>query len=223
MKVRDTPDKYVDSWIKVAHFVDDVGYRPYRWFAPAREMKASLEHEYKYETTGNHPEGYLDRAVLRQACKEALDACPGRSSPPATTHHSGASGVGSLSRRVVLSWTVSLPAASRAFSPRADVNYNAKVAAELPSEQLLVFNVKQGWAPLCKHLGVPVPEGVPFPHVHNGAKVMGESHVIVLVTWIWPLAILLPGFCVWKLLDRRWRRMALRGIAAVGASPRKAR
>ncbi|GME26387.1 Nad dependent epimerase dehydratase [Neofusicoccum parvum] len=34
--------------------------------------------------------------------------------------------------------------------------------------RLLVFNVKEGWGPLCRHLGVEVPEGVPFPRRFDG-------------------------------------------------------
>ncbi|MEM9224668.1 MAG: sulfotransferase, partial [Pseudomonadota bacterium] len=41
----------------------------------------------------------------------------------------------------------------------------ADVQAAVPDEQLLVFDVAQGWEPLCRFLGVPVPD-IPFPH-HN--------------------------------------------------------
>ena len=44
------------------------------------------------------------------------------------------------------------------------------VKATVPPERLLVFNVKEGWEPLCNFLDVPVPER-PFPHV-NDRKVM---------------------------------------------------
>ena len=39
------------------------------------------------------------------------------------------------------------------------------VAAAIPPERLLVFDVSEGWGPLCTFLGVPVPDE-PFPH-HN--------------------------------------------------------
>jgi hypothetical protein len=34
------------------------------------------------------------------------------------------------------------------------------------AERLLVYEVKQGWEPLCRFLEVPVPE-TPFPHVND--------------------------------------------------------
>lgn len=42
---------------------------------------------------------------------------------------------------------------------------NEKVRATIPASRLLVFDVAEGWEPLCRFLGVPVPPE-PFPH-HN--------------------------------------------------------
>ena len=43
-----------------------------------------------------------------------------------------------------------------------------QVKSEVPSDRLLVFQVKEGWAPLCQFLGVPVPEES-FPNVNDTA------------------------------------------------------
>ena len=43
------------------------------------------------------------------------------------------------------------------------------VKAGLASERLLVFQVKDGWEPLCNFLGVPVPD-TPFPRVNDTAQ-----------------------------------------------------
>jgi hypothetical protein len=42
------------------------------------------------------------------------------------------------------------------------------VRATVPADRLLVFDVAQGWEPLCAFLGVPVPDE-PFPHVNDAA------------------------------------------------------
>ena len=42
----------------------------------------------------------------------------------------------------------------------------AAVMAEIPPEQLLVFEARQGWEPLCTFLGEPVPES-PFPRTNS--------------------------------------------------------
>ena len=50
--------------------------------------------------------------------------------------------------------------------------YNAhieEVRRVVPADQLLVFDVKEGWEPLCKFLGKPVPE-VPFPNVNDSSE-----------------------------------------------------
>lgn len=44
--------------------------------------------------------------------------------------------------------------------------HNAEVMRRIPAERLLVYEVSQGWEPLCAHLGVPVPD-VPFPRVND--------------------------------------------------------
>lgn len=41
-----------------------------------------------------------------------------------------------------------------------------EVKRSLPPERLLVFDVKQGWAPLCKFLNTPVPD-TPFPRENS--------------------------------------------------------
>lgn len=44
-----------------------------------------------------------------------------------------------------------------------------EVKRHVPPERLLVYEVKQGWEPLCRFLGVPVPVGKPFPHINDTA------------------------------------------------------
>lgn len=44
--------------------------------------------------------------------------------------------------------------------------WTAEVVATVPAEQLLVFDVGDGWAPLCDFLGVLRPAG-PFPRVND--------------------------------------------------------
>lgn len=39
-----------------------------------------------------------------------------------------------------------------------------QVKARVPGDKLLVFDVKQGWEPLCRFLGVEAPDK-PFPHL----------------------------------------------------------
>jgi hypothetical protein len=47
----------------------------------------------------------------------------------------------------------------------------ADVRAAIPAEQLLLFDVRDGWAPLCRFLDVPVPKDEQFPHVNTSAQI----------------------------------------------------
>ena len=49
---------------------------------------------------------------------------------------------------------------------RAFVAHNDAVKAAIPASRLLVFEVRQGWEPLCDFLGVPVP-GDAFPRTNH--------------------------------------------------------
>ena len=41
-------------------------------------------------------------------------------------------------------------------------------------ERLLVYNVKEGWEPLCTFLGVEVPKDEPFPHLNDRDSFVGN-------------------------------------------------
>jgi hypothetical protein len=58
--------------------------------------------------------------------------------------------------------------------------HNARVRDIIPANQLLVFDVRQGWGPLCDFLGVPVPATV-FPRSNPRAEfwdVVGGEPVV---------------------------------------------
>ena len=44
--------------------------------------------------------------------------------------------------------------------------HNAHVRATAPKERLVIWKPGDGWEPICKALGVPVP-AMPFPHVNS--------------------------------------------------------
>jgi len=56
--------------------------------------------------------------------------------------------------------------ADEAFAKQVFVNYIEQVKADVPADRLLVFEVAQGWEPLCEFLDCDVPDE-PFPHVND--------------------------------------------------------
>ncbi len=49
-------------------------------------------------------------------------------------------------------------------------NHIEQVKAAVPPEKLLIYTVDQGWEPLCRFLGLPVPT-TPFPNVNDRAAI----------------------------------------------------
>jgi hypothetical protein len=73
----------------------------------------------------------------------------------------------------------------RAACLEAFERHRREVVRRVPAERLLVYEVSQGWGPLCAFLGVPEPDG-PFPHLNEGedlaarmtrALLLGEDDV----------------------------------------------
>ena len=69
----------------------------------------------------------------------------------------------------------------RAHALRVFGEHNQVVQSTIPADKLLVFDVKQGWEPLCQFLGVPVPAGEPFPHLSDTSS---EQQVIRDLRWV---------------------------------------
>ena len=45
--------------------------------------------------------------------------------------------------------------------------WNEEVKEYVPAHRLLIYEVKEGWEPLCDFLGVEAPKGKPFPHLND--------------------------------------------------------
>ena len=63
--------------------------------------------------------------------------------------------------------------------------YNKRVKATVPKQRLLVMELSEGWKPLCKFLGKPIPM-VPFPHLNDAVaadRVAKETVMKLLSMW----------------------------------------
>ena len=61
----------------------------------------------------------------------------------------------------------------RAAAIAAYERHNADVRARAPKARLLEWSAEDGWEPLCRALGVPVP-GEPFPHANSTEEFLGR-------------------------------------------------
>jgi len=64
-----------------------------------------------------------------------------------------------------------------------------EVRRHVPPERLLVFDVAEGWQPLCDFLGKPVPEGVPFPHLNDRRFFRRVLLALRIAEWAVPVAV----------------------------------
>jgi Sulfotransferase domain len=74
-----------------------------------------------------------------------------------------------VARDIVFARTFGGRLTDRAHCLSVFAQHNQAVREAIAPERLLVFDVKQGWRPLCAFLGVPVPEDEPFPRVNDTA------------------------------------------------------
>ena len=74
----------------------------------------------------------------------------------------------------------------------------------VPKGKLVYFDVKEGWEPLCKALNVPVPVGVDFPKINDGAEMeaFAKKHITRgLMRWAVAsgvAAMAVGGFMYWR-------------------------
>jgi Sulfotransferase domain len=85
----------------------------------------------------------------------------------------------------------------------------AAVRAYVPADRLLVFDVREGWGPLCEFLGVPEP-AEPFPRENDRATFRRRQRAAVLRsiavrTTAATLALAGAGLAIWAVRRRTAR------------------
>jgi len=83
--------------------------------------------------------------------------------------------------------------------------HNEEVRRRVPKERLLIYEVKEGWGPLCEFLGVEEPDK-PFPRLNDAAEVQRLILVVRILSVAVPTALALLGVAVFALLRRHARR-----------------
>ncbi|KZO97741.1 hypothetical protein CALVIDRAFT_597227 [Calocera viscosa TUFC12733] len=88
--------------------------------------------------------------------------------------------------------------------PEAYGMHKARMKAIVPKEKLLVFNVKEGWEPLCTFLGADVPK-IPFPR-NNETKDMQKRFFIMRTVGItaWLVEVGLLALIIRKAMNGGW-------------------
>ena len=96
----------------------------------------------------------------------------------------------------------------RDYAMSAFERHNEEVRLRVPPERLLVFDVREGWDPLCEFLGLEVPDE-PFPHLNEARQMRRRLIGLVVLSAAAPaLAVLaaLAGVAATVFLARRVAR-----------------
>jgi hypothetical protein len=90
----------------------------------------------------------------------------------------------------------------KAYAIEVYKRHNDEVKRRVPSERLLVYEVKEDWGPLCEFLGAPEPEEL-FPHLNDAALVRRGTKVVRTLATAGPVALTLSIAAALVLLRRR--------------------
>lgn len=76
-------------------------------------------------------------------------------------------------------------------------NHNEMVKSLVPPDKLLVMELKEGWAPLARFLGRPVPDD-PFPRANDAEAVdRVAKEIFTKVALIWAAILAVGGVTVY--------------------------
>jgi hypothetical protein len=90
----------------------------------------------------------------------------------------------------------------RAYAMEVFERHNEAVRRRVPPERLLVFDVREGWAPLCGFLGVEAPDR-PFPRLNEARKMRLRLLGLVALSAAAPALAVLAGVTATAFLVRR--------------------
>lgn len=92
------------------------------------------------------------------------------------------------------------------YGSRVFEDHNILIKNLVPEDKLLVFEAREGWAPLCAFLGKEVPEG-PYPKLHDTRdfrehlienRWLGIKRTLGVVGFVGVLIPVLVGWGVWS-------------------------
>ena len=98
---------------------------------------------------------------------DSLRATVGRLRNVMPAYWPGLGTVAAVADRVIWDGEFRGRADDREYAISCYREHNDDVQRIMPAERLLVFDVRDGWKPLCRFLNVPVPQNIPFPRVND--------------------------------------------------------
>jgi hypothetical protein len=116
----------------------------------------------------------------------------------------GRVGGGNMADEIIWDGTFDGRFEDRRYAMEIFERHNAEVRRRVPRDRLLVYEVREGWYPLCEFLGVEEPD-TPFPHVNDTAEMRRRIRAVRALSVAVPAALTLLGAALLMLLTRRAR------------------
>lgn len=113
----------------------------------------------------------------------------------------GVAGTVRLAERLVWEDTFHGRFEDRAYATEVFERQNEAVRRRVPPERLLVFDVREGWAPLCDFLGVEAPDK-PFPRLNEARTMRRRLLGLVALSAAAPAVAVLAGIAAAVFLAR---------------------
>jgi hypothetical protein len=115
---------------------------------------------------------------------------------------SGVFEIGRMGNEIIWQGTFDGRFEDRSHAIEVFVRHNEEVKRREPAEKLLVFEVKEGWGPLCEFLGVAEPDK-PFPRLNDAAQMRRGIKAVRAIAIALPVALPLSIAAALVLLRRR--------------------
>jgi hypothetical protein len=111
-------------------------------------------------------------------------------------------GVGPMAEQIIWQGTFNGKFEDKHHAIEVFNRHNEEVQRRVPKGRLLVYEVKQGWGPLCEFLGVEEPDK-PFPHINDAGEIQRLILVVRILSVGIPTALaLVVGVAALTLLRR---------------------
>jgi hypothetical protein len=111
-------------------------------------------------------------------------------------------GQGSMTEEIVWRGTFDGKFEDKHYAIEVFNRHNEEVRRRVPKDRLLVYEVKEGWGPLCEFLGVEEPDK-PFPHLNDAAEMRRRILVLRAFFLAVPAILMILLSIVLALLRRR--------------------
>jgi hypothetical protein len=110
--------------------------------------------------------------------------------------------IGRMGNEIIWQGTFDGKFEDRSYAIKVFKRHNEEVRRRVPRDRLLVYEVKEGWGPLCEFLGVEEPDK-PFPSLNDAAQMRRRIRSVRALSLAVPAVLALLTVAILVLLGRR--------------------